>query len=71
MKIRLDDIEAAIINNKENIDWDLIDKSSKKIYRQILRKDDNVNEDLHNNVMGKSIYIFSQIKYIKTKTYKS
>lgn len=71
MKIRLDDIEAAIINNRENIDWDLIDKSSKKIYRQILRKDNNVNEDLHNNVMGKSIYIFSQINYIKTKTYKS
>lgn len=62
VKNKFNNIGASIINNKEGINLDLISKSRKKTYREILEGD--------NDVMRKLIYIFSQIRYIKTKTYK-
>ena len=44
----LDDIDATIINNGEEIDMDLIDKSQKKVYTEALRKIDwenNMEDD--------------------------
>ena len=67
---RLDNIGAAITNNRKGIDLDLIDKSRKKMYRETLRGDDNIKEDLDNDMIGKLIYIFSQIRYTKIKTYR-
>lgn len=45
-------------------------KVKKKIYKKTLGGDDDAKEDLNNDVISKSIYIFSQIRYTKTKTYK-
>lgn len=67
---RFNDIGTAITNSGENIDLDLIDESRKKIYRETVGGDDNVEGDLDDDVMGKSIYVFSQIRYTKTKTYR-
>lgn len=69
VKNKFDNIEAAITNSGEDIDMDLIDKSRKKIYRKTLRKDNDLKRDLNNDIIGKSIYIFSQIRYTKIKTY--
>lgn len=70
MEDRFNNIKAIITNRKENTDLNLINKNRKKMYRETLKKDDDVERDLDNNVIGKSIYIFSQIKYTKIKTYK-
>lgn len=55
---------------KKYINLDLINKSKKNIYKKILEKDNNIKKDLNNNIIGKLIYIFFQIIYIKIKTYK-
>ena len=70
VKNKFNNIGAAIINSRKDIDLDLIDKSRKKIYRETLKEDDDSKWDLDNDVMDKLIYIFSQIKYTKIKTYK-
>lgn len=70
MEDRFDNIGAVIINSGEDIDLDLIRKSRKMIYREMLRGDDDVERDLDDDVIGKSIYIFSRIRYTKTKTYR-
>ena len=67
---RFDNIGAAITNSKEGIDLDLMDESRKKTYRETVGGDDDAEEDLDDDVIGKSIYIFSQIRYTKIKTYK-
>lgn len=67
---RFDNIGVAITISREDIDLHLIDKSRKKTYKEVLGEDNNVKGDLDNNVIGKSIYIFSRIRYTKTKTYK-
>lgn len=64
---RFDNIGAAITNSEEGIDQDLIDESKKRTYREIVRGDNNVEGDLDDDVIGKSIYVFSQIRYIKIK----
>ena len=65
-----DNIEATITNSGEGIDLDLMGESRKKTYKETLRGDDEVDSDLDNDVIGKLIYIFSQIRYTKTKTYR-
>ena len=67
---RFDDIGAAIINSREGIDLDLMGESRKKTYRETLGGDDDAEGDLDDDVMGKSICVFSQIRYTKTKTYR-
>lgn len=67
---RFNNIGIAITNNEKDIDLNLIDESRKKMYKETLGGDDNVKEDLNVDIMDKSIYVFSQIKYIKTKTYR-
>lgn len=56
---RFDNIRAAIINSRESIDLDLIGESRKKTYKKTLGGDDNAERDLDDDVIGKSIYIFS------------
>lgn len=56
---RFDDIGATITNSRKSIDLNLINKSRKRTYRKTLGGDDNVKGDLDDNVMGKSIYVFS------------
>lgn len=70
MEDKFDNIKAAITNSREDIDLDLIGESKKRTYRKALGRDNNIKRDLDNDMIGKSIYIFSQIRYIKTKTYK-
>lgn len=70
VKDRFDNIGAAITNNGEGIDLDLMDKSRKRIYKEMLGGDDDAKRDLDDDVMGKSIYIFSHIRYTKIKTYR-
>lgn len=55
---KFDNIIAAIINSRKNIDIDLIDKSKKKIYKEILEKNNNAKRNLDNNIIDKLIYIF-------------
>ena len=69
MEDKLDNIGAAIINNGEDIDLDLMDESRKKTYKETLRRDDDAEGDLDNDIIDKLIYVFFQIRYIKTKTY--
>ena len=61
---------AVITNNQEGIDLDLIGKIRKTVCRKTLKEDDNIKKDLDDNVISKSIYVFFQIRYTKTKTYK-
>lgn len=68
--IIFNNIRTVIINNKGSINLNLIGKSRKITYKKTLRKDDNIKGNLNNNMIRKSIYIFSQIIYIKTKIYK-
>lgn len=63
-------IRAVITNNGMNTNLDLINKKEKMIYRETLRRDDNWKENLDDDMMSKSIYIFFQIWYTKTKTYR-
>lgn len=70
VKNKFDNIGAAITNNREGIDLDLMDESRKKTYRETVGRNDDVKGDLADDVMSKSIYIFSQIRYTKTKTYR-
>lgn len=63
-------IRAAITNNGKNIDLDLKGKTRKKTYKEILKKDDNIEGNLEDDMIDKSIYIFFQIKYAKTKIYR-
>lgn len=67
---RFNNIKAAIINSGKGIDLNLMDESRKRTYKEIIGRDNNVKIDLDNNVIGKSIYIFSLIRYTKIKTYK-
>lgn len=67
---RFDDIGAAITNSGEGIDLDLMGESKKRTYRETLGGDDDAEGDLDDDVMGKSIYVFFQIRYTKTKTYR-
>lgn len=67
---RFDDIRAIITNSGEGIDLDLMDENRKKTYRETVGRDDDAEGDLNDDVIDKSIYIFSQIKYTKTKTYR-
>lgn len=67
---RFDDIGAAITNSGEGIDLDLMGESRKRTYRETLGGDDDAEGDLDDDVMGKSICVFSQIRYTKTKTYR-
>lgn len=50
-------IRAIFINNRENINLYLINKSWKKIYKKILERD-NIKKDLNNDIINKLIYIF-------------
>lgn len=70
IKNRFDNIKAAIINNRKNINLDLINKSRKNIYKKILKRNNNSDKNLNNNIIDKLIYIFFWIRYIKTKTNK-
>lgn len=70
IKNRFDNIKAAIINNRKNINLDLVNKSRKNIYKKILKKNNNSDKNLNNNIIDKLIYIFFWIRYIKTKTNK-
>lgn len=70
MENRFDNIRATITNNEEDINLDLIYKSRKKTCKKILGRDDNTEGDLDNDMTGKSIYVFSQMRYTKIKTYK-
>lgn len=36
----------------------------------MLRRKNNAEGNIDNDMIGKSIYIFSYIRYIKTKTYR-
>lgn len=67
---RYDNIGAVIINSRKSIDLDLIDKSRKRIYKEMLKGNDDAKGDLDDNVIDMSIYVFSQIRYTKTKTCK-
>lgn len=67
---RFDNIRPAITNSGEGINLDLMDESRKRTYRETIRGDDDVEGDLDDDVMGKLIYVFSQIRYTKTKTYR-
>lgn len=58
VKNRFDNIVAAISNNRKNIDLNLMDKSRKTIYKEILGKNDDRKRDLDNNIIDKSIYVF-------------
>lgn len=55
---RFDNIRATITNSRESIELNLIGKSRKKIYGKMLEEDDNAEENLDDNVIGKSIYVF-------------
>lgn len=55
---RFDNIGAAITNSGEDINLDLIGENRKRMYREILRGDDDVERDLDNDVIDKSIYVF-------------
>ena len=70
VKDRFNDIGAAITNSGEGIDLDLMDESRKRTYRETVGGENDAEEDLDDDVMDKSIYIFSQIRYTKTKTYR-
>ena len=70
MENRFDNIGAAITNSGESINLDLMDESRKRIYRETLERDDDAKRDLDDNMMGKSIYVFFQIRYTKIKTYR-
>lgn len=70
MEDRFDDIGAAITNSREGIDLDLMDESRKRTYRETLGGGDDAEGDLDDDVMGKSIYVFSHINYTKIKTYR-
>lgn len=61
---------AIIRNSRESFNLDLMSENRKNMYRETLGGDNNAKGDLDDNMMGKSIYIFFQIKYTKTKTYK-
>lgn len=67
---RFDNIRAAITKSGEDINLNLMDKSRKRTYRETVRGDDDGEGDLDNDVMGKSIYVFSHIRYTKKKTYR-
>lgn len=55
---RFGNIEGIITNNREDINLDLMGESRKKMYRKMLGEDDNTIEDLDDDVMSKSIYVF-------------
>lgn len=40
------------------------------MYKETLVGDNDTKRDLDNDVIDKSSYVFSQIRYIKLKTYK-
>lgn len=54
-----DNIRAVITNNGMNTDLDLINKKKKMIYKETLGRDDNWEENLDDDIISKSIYIFS------------
>lgn len=70
VEYKFDNIRAAIINNREGINLDLIEKSRKRTYGETLERNDDVKGDLDDDVMDKLIYVFSQIRYTKAKTYR-
>lgn len=67
VKDRFDSIRAGITNGGEAINLDLMEKSRNKTYTETLGGDKDTEENLDDDVMGKSIYVFSQIRYTKTK----
>lgn len=70
MENRFNNIRATITNSKEDINLNLIGKSRKKMYKETLMRDNDIKRDLNDNVIDKSSYVFSQIRYTKLKTYK-
>lgn len=65
-----DNIGVTITNCGEGIDLNLIDKSRKKTYRKTLGGDGDIERNLNDDMIGNSIYVFSQIRYTKTKIYR-
>ena len=57
---KFDNIQAVITNSRLGIEWDLMDKRRKRMYREILRKNNNIKGNLDNDIINKSIYVFSQ-----------
>lgn len=50
---RFEDIGAVITNSREDIDLDLMNESRKKTYKEMLKRNDDAEENLDNDVMGK------------------
>ena len=60
---RFDDIGAAITNSGKKIDLDLME-GRKRTYKEALGGDDNAEEDLNDDMMGKSIYLLFSNSYM-------
>lgn len=52
------------MNNKEEINLDLIEEGRKRIYKKVLGRKKDVKRDLNNNIINKSIYSLFSNNYI-------